>query len=120
MQRLTTCKEITPDTDMTKEWGYSQIYKRLAEYEQAEQDGRLMMLPCGKGDIVWTFGNDNTIIEAVVDYLFTGDNGWVLSIITEYGQSFKVIEKRIGKTVFLTCAEAKAALPASQAENKGE
>ena len=34
-ERLTTCSEITPKTDMTQEMGYSHIYKRLAEYESS-------------------------------------------------------------------------------------
>lgn len=32
-ERLTTCSEITKNTDMTEQLGYSHIYKRLAEYE---------------------------------------------------------------------------------------
>ncbi len=37
MERLTTVKEITADTDMAQQPGYSQIYKRLAEYEDADE-----------------------------------------------------------------------------------
>lgn len=43
--RTTTCAKITKDTDMTKEYGYSHIYKRLAEWEQLQEDNRIVILP---------------------------------------------------------------------------
>ena len=65
-ERLTTCSEITPETDMKQEMGYSHIYKRLAAYEasglsparvmelaEAERDGRLVVLPYKAGEVVY-------------------------------------------------------------------
>lgn len=57
MERLTTCSEISPETDMTQEWGYSHIYKRLATYEDAEEQGRLVVLPCKVGVTIYILQN---------------------------------------------------------------
>ena len=37
------------------ESGMNQAIKKLAEYETAEEDGRLVMLPCKAGDILFCF-----------------------------------------------------------------
>lgn len=34
------------------------VLKKLAEYEQAEEEGRLFILPCKVGDIVYTIPSD--------------------------------------------------------------
>lgn len=50
-------ERITSDFDAGKRWNlierdkpYSQVYRRLEEYETAEEEGRLVVLPC---DIVY-------------------------------------------------------------------
>lgn len=46
-------ERITSDFDAGKPWSlierdkpYSQVYRRLEEYETAEEEGRLVWLPC--------------------------------------------------------------------------
>ena len=39
--------------------------KKLSEYETAEEEGRLVVLPCKVGDTVWTFYDD---MSGVVDF----------------------------------------------------
>lgn len=53
-------ERLTSDFDTGKHWDlierdkpYSQIYRRLKEYENAEEDGRLVVLPCKVGDTVY-------------------------------------------------------------------
>ena len=93
---------------------------RLAEYEDLEEQGKLLKLPCAVGDIVytnvsmkgWYFRKENRPYEAIV--VFIGINGVDNFINVDFGNGlmcqFKFSD--IGKTVFLTQAEAEAALKA--------
>lgn len=48
------------DTDETRRWGRKEsAYRRLAEYEDLEEQGRIIKLPCKVGDTVYV---DNTIL----------------------------------------------------------
>lgn len=78
----------------------------LRELVQAEKDGRLVVMPCKVGDTVYTLSHQTMIDE--------DGNEWYIC-----SPKYKcVIEKQftlfdlnhIGKTVFLTCEEAEAAL----------
>ena len=66
--------------------------KKLAEYETAEDEGRLVVLPCKVGDIVYVIRQSW--------------NGWN---IDKKKFSYAMIGK-VGKTVFLTREEAEKAL----------
>lgn len=66
--------------------------KKLAEYETAEEDGRLVILPCKIGTIVYVIRQSW--------------NGWN---IDKKKFSYAMIGK-VGKTVFLTSEEAEKAL----------
>jgi len=58
MVRLTNRKAWSDDIDLTQELGYKHIYQRLAEYENLEEQGLLVKLPCKVGDMVrgeWLF-----------------------------------------------------------------
>lgn len=72
--------------------------KRLAEYETAEEEGRLVVLPCKVGDIVFKIApqTDNF-------------NDFVYYIITAVNFRYEMIPK-LSKTVFLTREEAEKAL----------
>ena len=100
---------------------------KLKEYEDAEEQGLLLRLPCKVGDMVWdidygrpcvyritgfSFGTaedyiDEPVKENELVYYYINSNG---SIIGSFASS------EIGKTVFLTKEEAEQAL----AEMKGE
>ena len=51
-KRLTKQK-WSNDIDLTKEYGYSYIYKRLYELEDKIENGTLLVLPCKVGDKVY-------------------------------------------------------------------
>lgn len=87
--------------------------KKLAQYEDLEEQGLLVRLPCKVGDTVYGIYNDldlgicikaNTVTEITYDEngtkIFGSSNGWVTVIR----------EDDFGKTVFLTREEAEAAL----------
>ena len=53
-------ERITSDFDAGKPWSlierdkpYSQVYRRLEEYETAEEEGRLVVLPCDTVYFIW-------------------------------------------------------------------
>lgn len=79
---------------------------RLAEYEDLEEQGKLLKLPCAVGNMTYhanrIFGY---IVDAIVERIeIDSDGSWV---ITSSGtHSFD----DFGKTVFLTREEAEAAL----------
>lgn len=87
---------------------------KLAAYEDAEEQGRLVRLPCAVGDTVyltnWRKNQTDVIVGDVQDVSWRGakyskGQQWCLTI--KGGLHF---EMDIGKTVFLTRAEAEAAL----------
>ena len=97
MERLTkkgfnfTTNFIKRDIDS---WSIAQCLKKLQEYEDAEEQGLLLRLPCKVGDTVYKIINqrdnyDDTVYQIVSATIFE------LSMID-----------KIGKTVFLTKAEA--------------
>ena len=78
----------------------------LDKYRKAEQDGRLVMLPCKAGDHVWVDGR-----EAVVENFFGYETERYLH--AQFYDNMQYIDipfAEIGKTVFLTREEADAAL----------
>lgn len=110
---------------------------RLRELAEADKNGRLVVLPCKAGDTVWAASGK--IIKCEIEEMYLCDGGGIEYLVTfdcdgadckgcpfnrweqdcsgerycecEYGcSSFK--DSDIGKTVFLTREEAKAALEA--------
>ena len=89
---------------------------KLAEYETAEKEGRLIVLPCKVGDTVWmvhqrlTSTVNNVISKMTVTELRGNRLNPIWFVIDgEYGRtSFHPSE--IGKTVFLTREEAEKEL----------
>ena len=99
---------------------------KLAEYETAEDEGRLVVLPCKNWlDIV--FGEQELFYGIDMDYIenpireitahneerFTWYDGWktvVLKGVDENGLDWEFAPEEIGKTVFLTREEAEKEL----------
>lgn len=99
--------------------GYGRIQvgyevEKLAEYEDLEEQGKLLKLPCAVGDTVYEI---NKIRETVSTFTVNGFS------VSEHGVFVKwefsdgiyrnfdgVNDDEIGKTVFLTRKEAEAAL----------
>ena len=93
---------------------------KLAQYEDAEESGLLVRLPCKVGDTVymlWPCGKKKGI--ATLDILHIDmDNALDISVsaIARAGSGTyrKIDTKQIGKTVFLTREEAEKALEAKR------
>lgn len=101
--------------------------KKLAEYETAEEEGRLVVLPCKVGDTVWVTTHPFNVFDDFDFYTEAQDEIYesYISSITFYENSnqYRIhaketrqfikayfMESDFGKTVFLTREEAEKAL----------
>ena len=86
---------------------YGPFKQKISQWLQAEQDGRLVVLPCKVGDDVWfvrKFGKERCIKRAEVSCINIDCRGEV------FVSARRISGGYIGKTVFLTREEAEAAL----------
>ena len=90
--------------------------KKLAQYEAAEEEGRLVVLPCKVGDTVWmvhqrlTSTVNNVVSEMTVTELRGNRLNPIWFVIDgEYGRT-SFHPSGIGKTFFFTREEAEKAL----------
>lgn len=88
--------------------------EKLAEYETAEEDGRLVILPkCNIGDTVYLpIDFQNKIYTGTVDGFEYSPrrNKWVVKIITDDGEKCYEAFDDFGKTFFLDIEDAAKAL----------
>ena len=97
MDRLTNSdKEIPTLVDNAEYW--LQAYFKLKDYENLEEQGLLVQLPCKVGDIVYIIINQRDNYDDTI-YQIVSATSFGLSMIDN-----------IGKTVFLTQAEAEQKL----------
>lgn len=98
----------------------SDALKKLANYEDLEEQGRLIKLPCKVGDTVYVngvlgCGEAERYRVIRVDYhstLGTGRNEFYIEALlcADPDSSIAFYDKQFGKTVFLTREEAEAKL----------
>lgn len=98
--------------------GYGRIQvghavEKLAEYEDLEEQGKLLKLPCAVGDTIYTIysDEDSSFIEESKAVEVSTHRVWIDSAYFDYDD--------FGKTVFLTREEAEAALKEME-RGKGE
>lgn len=108
MERLTRRDEI----GNTYTFESIKAIQRLAKYEDLEESGRLVKLPCAVGDTVYAVTR-NFVSKLCVNRICVSRNGawcdWsIIEGIYPNAQGFRTDE--IGKTVFLTRAEAEEEL----------
>lgn len=109
----TVCTKSAEDC----EW-LADCLTKFNEYQQLEEQGRLIKLPCKVGDTVYVVDNCIQIKPAecrigLIGYTATlEDKGF--NFVAEFEKDSSIIEefedKDIGKTVFLTQSEAEAKL----------
>lgn len=88
--------------------------KQLEEYQQLEEQGRLICLPCKVGDTVYGINIDRNIVYAlkiisvrIYSYAIYFDYQLIDGI---YKNIDSFADTNVGKTVFLTKPEAEAKL----------
>ena len=117
----TTQRDIDKLLELSNEnqFGRNEAYYKLQHYEDLEEQGRLIELPCKIGDTVYYINTHNrlslfknTVYEAKVARFVTTRYGTsiVIQIRNEYGCTELYSEDNYNKTVFLTKEEAEAAL----------
>ena len=107
MERLTDSnKEIPTLVDNAEYW--LKVYFKLKEYEELEEQGRLVILPCKVGDTLYRLVPKlyRKYVEIKIAQFVINKNG--IYFITDKGVSWSA--DKIGKTVFLTKAEAEQKL----------
>ena len=90
-----------------------ELVEKLAEYEDLEEQGKLLKLPCAVGDTIYAIysDEDSSFIEEPKVVEVSTHRVWIDSAYFDYDD--------FGKTVFLTRQEAEAALKELE-RGKGE
>ena len=81
---------------------------KMLRWEEAEQDGRLVVLPCKVGATVYGHSKDE-VSEYEVTVISLATYNWYLRC-QNHNSDFWVTDADIGKTVFLTREEAEATM----------
>ena len=87
----------------------------LKKYQEADKDGRLVVLPCKVGDIVWAnLDGMRRPRKCAIEFVNIGSHVTTIVFSTVDGlrEQYGVNPISFGKTVFLTREEAEAALEA--------
>ena len=123
MERLTERYDITPDGESdiwVKQHDYISAARKLCDYEDLEEQGLLVRLPCKVGDMVWhnIFGYPESYEIKAFSYGYC--DSYVKSDIEDqiifYYENYSGLitgafpMSEIGKTVFLTREEAEKKL----------
>jgi hypothetical protein len=83
---------------------------RMVELMKDDKDGRLVVLPCKVGDVVYGFHGEKTILPMVAKWIETNTDGWCIAVqYTPMAPRFYRFSD-FGKTVFLSREEAEKAL----------
>lgn len=53
-----------------------EVFKKLYEYEEAEEEGLLLRLPCGVGDTVYVIANCNNVNQKLDGTLYGSSGGY--------------------------------------------
>ena len=102
------------DTDYTRSKGKLQaVMEKLYKYETAEEEGRLMVLPCNVGDTVYLIDDIDCVFEreSIVTEIEIDKDGITIMIQDEIpicSSGYNLSD--FGEIVFLTREEAEKAL----------
>ena len=96
-------------------WAMTDLRERLKEYEDSEEQGRLIKLPCKVGDIVYVIVGKNISVQKI--QRVTIDSEGKIEFCTKK-RGFALFD--IGKTVFLTKSEAEAKLKELRGNQNGK
>lgn len=126
MERLTTrnsmgravyknpfeCERCGETIRRLPDYGNGSPTEKLAAYEEAEEQGLLLRLPCKVGDTIYIVFHNHTIGKSTVTSFKMIAKGWA---VKTYDWSYLFTD--FGKTVFLTEAEAEAKLKEMEENN---
>lgn len=108
------------------------VYRKLKDYEDAEQQGVLLRLPCGIGADVYSIPSktnfllnllnrheeENRVFHQTVDRIIFKKGGWYMECDSDlkYGTGRILLDTSYGVTWFLTREEAEAKLKEMEGE----
>lgn len=107
------CKNICDDIEYDcSKCGLEKALEKLADYEDLEEQGLLVRLPCKVGDIMFRInkGAKNPIIELTVTQINITRRSYNLEVIDRDCGELMCFKNDIGKTIFLTREEAEKKL----------
>ena len=83
----------------------------LKKYQEADKDGRLVVLPCKVGDVLYRASPSGVVVHRVANVVYRGiTNRWYIDTIP----NLPYASEELGKTTFLTREEAEKALGAKK------
>lgn len=88
------------------------LLEALGKYEDLEEQGRLLRLPCRPNDIVYRINKAARvpIIKMAVKRIVLFDKSYALEVVDEYGGQLLFLADDIGKVLYITREEAEAKL----------
>lgn len=89
--------------------------KRIRELAEADKEGRVVVLPCKIGNVLFRPLSWRNIVEKCTVSLLTqkADKSWKIRLTSEnFRTTFEITINDIGKTVFLTSEDAEKELEA--------
>lgn len=112
--------ETTMNNSTKEYWEHKQVaeyLRKFKDYEGLEEQGRLVKLPCNRGDKIYFIKSAFSMAHFPIEARITSicgidcDSDVMYSSITEYNKIDRRFKSSdIGKTVFLTKSEAEAKL----------
>ncbi len=108
--------ELVQETAELAIWVHDNGLEKIKEWIKADKDGRLVVLPCNVGDVVYGFHGEKTILPMVAKWIETNTDGWCIAAqYTPMAPKFYRFSD-FGKTAFPTREEAEKALEAMKDE----
>lgn len=107
-------------------WAMAELREKLKEYEDLEEQGRLIKLPCKVGDVVYAYCNefgileyevDNIVIDKHITYQCSAYSEPIGDCPSECLDEIEPDISDFGKTVFLTKSKAEAKMKELRGED---
>ena len=88
------------------------LAEKLKQYEDLEEQGRLLRLPCKPNDIVYRInkGAEVPIIPMIVDRIILSYASLILEVADGYEGHLFFLDGEIGRNIYITREEAEAKL----------
>ena len=101
---------LTPEEITAMRHTLEEYHRTADPLLSAKAQGRVVVLPCKLGDVVYGFYGEKTILPMVAKWIETNTDGWCIAAqYTPMAPMFYRFSD-FGKTVFLTREEAEEAL----------
>ena len=117
MERLTNRDREIPLPKPENAVFWASAYEKLAQYEDAEDAGRLPLLPCAIGDKIYRIEGKKSprILAAHVVEKIEISNSGIWLCFGWRNMGYEIVHVReIGNTIFLNPADGHAAMKASE------